>query len=114
MTYCTLCSGSELPAIAVNEAIRCLRACLDHPTMTAITESVTGTSQHQPPTLRQTFLCELDDEKRKLAMRISDGSDICCFKDITHMSQRTAHCYRHNCDCPIPRSDGAWDSEFTV
>ena len=100
MTYGTMCSGTDIPALAVQEA------CTH---MSDLLEKKLG--ERVEVQMRQVFLCELDDDKRAFAMGLTGGdaaSACCAFKDVQHISGEWAWCYRHKQECLVPRADGAW------
>eukprot|EP00959_Pyramimonas_sp_CCMP1952_P021528 453878-Pyramimonas_sp.AAC.2 len=101
MTYCTICSGTDIPSIAVAASVKAAGEVfckLRQPGVPA-------------PMFKQVLLCELRDDKRTFAMKASASSghaDCCAFKDAKDLAKTHAMCSRHGQMCPVPRAEGAW------
>ncbi|CAK0868946.1 unnamed protein product, partial [Prorocentrum cordatum] len=88
MTYCTICSGTDIPSIAVAASVKAAGEVfckLRQPGVPA-------------PMFKQVFLCELHDDKRTFAMKVSASSghaDCCAFKGAKDLAKTHAMCSRH-------------------
>ena len=91
-TYCTLCSGSEIPALA-------LRAFQDR------WSQASGVAHE----FNHVFGCEIIPDKRSFGMKVTDQCghpDSCMFIDVSHLEGEHAWCDRHKRMCRIPPAEG--------
>ena len=88
-TFATLCSGSELPSVAIDIAQKVLKD---------------NGIKH---TFQQVYMCEIEPRKQKWCMEAQPHEQVCCFGDITHLHVGRAICARHgNCTCVVRPADG--------
>ncbi len=119
-TYCTMCSGTEIPSVAAHQVFNSINDSWDHDMHASVCEiksehdkgEEAGSEHAVVEPFTQRFLCEVDDEKRQFGMAVSAAVDAtedgpcCAFKDARTLCKATGWCYTHKRECPIMRADG--------
>ncbi len=103
VTVATGCSGSEMPSVV----LQLMSAGLDEDRSKPHSK-LTGKSVHTPPgrfvKFQHIFSCEIDGEKAAWIARVHTD-DTCIFKDVCHLGQQKAWCWRHGKECAVKRAD---------
>ena len=112
MSYSTMCSGTEIPSISVNTMTESINSQLEELGVSVTVSKESHEGAHKIPQMIQTFLCEIDDDKRSFAQTVAAAIDTtpdgpcCSFKDARGLCREKAQCFTHGRLCPIAWADG--------
>ena len=109
MTFATICSGTEIPSIAVAKSVPLIKEIFQPDEIVEALAIETGCTAQLELSMKQVFLCEKDDDKRTFASSVADSlghKEACVFKDAGDLRKGEAWCFKHQRTCKVPRADG--------